>query len=93
MLTGMLDLRTVIAERCPQIIVKSVVSLGEGDFCTAYLVNDEWVFRLAKHGDAAASLRRESCLLPKIADRFEVSVPSRIAEDQRLGDLFRTCLD
>jgi aminoglycoside 2''-phosphotransferase len=72
----MADLRTVIAERCPQIAVETIVPLGEGDFCTAHLVNDEWVFRFAKHGDAAVSLRREACVLPKIADRVEVAVPS-----------------
>lgn len=70
------DLRTVIAERCPHLAVESVVPLGEGDFCTAHLVDGEWVFRVAKHDDAAASLRREACLLPKVADRVDVRVPS-----------------
>jgi aminoglycoside 2''-phosphotransferase len=51
-------------------------SSGAGDFSTAYLVNREWVFRFAKHRQAAASLKREACLLPRIAGQFDVDVPS-----------------
>jgi aminoglycoside 2''-phosphotransferase len=74
----MLEPRAVLAERCPQLAVESVVPLGEGDFCTVYAVHaldSEWVFRFAKHDDAAASLRREACLLPGIADCFDLRVP------------------
>jgi aminoglycoside phosphotransferase (APT) family kinase protein len=71
----MLEPRAVLAERCPQLAVESVVPLGEGDFCTVHAVNGEWVFRFAKHDDAAASLRREACLLPGIAGRLDLRVP------------------
>lgn len=57
-------------------VVDSVELLGEGDHCVAYLVNEEWVVRFAKHEEAVASLRREACLLPQIAHRFDVCVPS-----------------
>lgn len=76
MLTRMPEPRSLIAERCPQIKVESVLFLGEGDFCSAYLVNGEWVFRVAKHQEAEDALRRESCLLPKLADRFGIEIPS-----------------
>src|SRR4051794_13218813 len=65
-----------IAERCPDWAVDSIAHLGDGDFCAAFLVNEAWVFRFAKHADAAASLRREWCLLPRIADQFDLRVPS-----------------
>jgi aminoglycoside 2''-phosphotransferase len=54
----------------------NAVELGTGDFCTAYLVNQAWVFRFAKHPEAAASLQREFQLLPRIADRFDLAIPS-----------------
>ncbi|MBD0370933.1 MAG: phosphotransferase [Pyrinomonadaceae bacterium] len=66
----------LIVERCPGWVVETIDCLGEGDFCIAYLVNDEWVFRFAKHEKAAASLAREACLLPLIANRFDVRTPS-----------------
>jgi len=66
----------LIARHCPRLVVDSIARLGEGDFCVAYLVNDEWVFRFAKHERAAASLRREACLLPLISGRFDLRIPS-----------------
>jgi aminoglycoside 2''-phosphotransferase len=74
----MLEPRAVLAERCPQLAVESIVPLGEGDFCTVHAVHTldgEWVFRFAKHEVAAASLRHEACLLPAIADRLDLRVP------------------
>lgn len=71
----MVDVATVIAERCPDLALASVAPLGEGDFCSAFLVDDRWVFRFAKHDEARASLGREACLLPRLVDRFELRVP------------------
>ncbi|HEU4559142.1 MAG TPA: phosphotransferase [Longimicrobium sp.] len=70
------DVAGLIAARCPGWVAETVEPLGEGDFSTAYLVNGEWVFRFAKHEEAAASLSREACLLPRLADRFELRIPS-----------------
>lgn len=70
------EVAELITRRCPGSVVDSIDFFGEGDFCVAYLINNEWVFRFAKHKKAAASLRREACLLPKIADRFDVRIPS-----------------
>jgi aminoglycoside 2''-phosphotransferase len=60
----------------PAWVVDAIEALGEGDFCSAYLVNHAWVFRFAKHAAAEASLRREWCLLPRIANQFEIRIPS-----------------
>ena len=54
---------------------ESLEFLGAGDFCSAYLVNNEWVFRFAKHDEARRSLQREFCLLPKIAGRITLEIP------------------
>jgi len=74
MLTG--DVAGLIAARCPGWAAETVEFLGEGDFFTAFLVNGGSVFRFAKHAEAAASLRREACLLPRIAHRFDLRIPS-----------------
>jgi len=55
--------------------IQSVVFLGEGDFCAAYLVNDKWIFRFAKHLAALESLRREVCLLPKLFAQITLPIP------------------
>src|SRR2546423_4971988 len=65
----------LLAHRCPDLVVDRVEALGEGDFCEVYLVNDEMVVRIAKHAEAAESLAREACLLPRIADVVDSSVP------------------
>ncbi len=52
--------------------------LGEGDFSVGWLINDRWVCRFAKHPEAAASLRREACLLPQIADIMPLPIPQPV---------------
>ena len=61
---------------CPKWKVKSIRYLDEGDFCWAYLINDGWVCRFAKHEAARQSLRREYCLLPSLAGQFTLKIPS-----------------
>jgi aminoglycoside 2''-phosphotransferase len=65
----------VILDAYPDWKVKSVSFLGEGDSCAAYLVNNEWVFRFAKHDEAGLSLKREFCLLPQIAEQITLEIP------------------
>lgn len=65
----------VIGQSCPDCTVDSIELLGEGDFCRAFLVNQQWIFRFAKHEKASASLRREACLLPLIAKAFQIRIP------------------
>lgn len=52
-----------------------LVPLGEGHFTAAWLVNGTVVYRFAKHECAAASLRREACLLPRLAPHLPLQVP------------------
>ena len=69
------DVASMLRERCPALGVQRIEALGEGDFCDAYLADDQWVVRVAKHRNAAKSLRREACLLPKIHDCVDLRVP------------------
>ncbi len=55
--------------------IEQVKWLGEGDFCDCYRVNDDYVFRFAKHTAASAAIQREQCLLPIIERHLSVSVP------------------
>src|SRR3954451_24518257 len=69
------DVRDLLRANWPDLVIEHVDDLGEGDFSRAYLVNGEWVVRIAKHREAARSLAREACLLPRIAGHVDLSVP------------------
>jgi aminoglycoside 2''-phosphotransferase len=55
--------------------IQCIEALGEGDFCTCYLINRTHVLRLAKHAQASASLRREMRLLPHLEQHLDVKIP------------------
>ncbi len=52
-----------------------VEPIGHGDFCHAFLVNRSHVVRIARHAEAAEAIRREACLLPRIAAHLPLPVP------------------
>jgi aminoglycoside 2''-phosphotransferase len=82
------EMRDAIARCCPEWEISSIRHLGEGDFCTAYIVNDEWVLRVGKHETARRSLSREYCLLPRLADQLTLRIPSpQIAGTDENGEL------
>lgn len=54
---------------------KQIAWLGEGDFCTCYLVNAAYVFRFAKHSEASEAMRVEQCLLPLLKQHLSITVP------------------
>jgi aminoglycoside phosphotransferase (APT) family kinase protein len=66
------------AERVRQHLLHDVAArltpAGEGDFCFAFRARD-WIVRVSKHARAAGSMRREACVLPRIADHLPVEVP------------------
>jgi len=55
--------------------IQYVEPLGEGVFCTCYLINRTHVLRLAKHAEASASLRQEMLLLPHLPGHLDVRIP------------------
>ena len=58
--------------------VGRLVFLGEGEFTSAWLANQEWVCRFPKHADAVTSVKREACLLPQIARRLPLAIPQPV---------------
>jgi aminoglycoside 2''-phosphotransferase len=73
-----LDLESIRAEitrLAPQFQGEPVARLGEGMDSLAVSVGRTFVFRFAKHAEAAAGLRREIALLPRLAPRLRLRVP------------------
>ncbi len=64
-----------IARVAPAFAGATLVRLGEGMDSVAVLAGDSFVFRFAKHADAALGLRREIALLPRLAPVLPVAVP------------------
>lgn len=58
----------------PPGLPRALEPVGEGDFCFAYRAGDR-IVRVAKHAEAAAAIRREACVLARIADRLPLEVP------------------
>jgi aminoglycoside 2''-phosphotransferase len=52
-----------------------VVELGRGADSVAYLVDEEWVVRVARTANARVTMRREIALLPELAAALPVAVP------------------
>jgi hypothetical protein len=66
---------------------RGAVPLGEGDFCRAYLLDEDIALRIARHDRADAALRLEESLLPVIAADVALVVPLPVAsgEDPESG--------
>lgn len=54
--------------------------LGDGDFCTCYLINRSHVLRIARHPEASASLRREMLLLPNLEQFVDIQIPKIVGD-------------
>lgn len=59
----------------PELEVQSISYLGEGWNSSAFLVNDDLVFRFPKRKDVEAKLDRELKLLPRLQDQLSVAIP------------------
>jgi aminoglycoside 2''-phosphotransferase len=71
----LLAIRREIVRVAPQFLAEPIAPLGEGMDSVAVLVCGAAVFRFAKHDDAAASLRREIALLPRLAPGLSLAIP------------------
>ncbi len=65
---------------------RDIVFLGQGDFCTAFLLDGHLVARVGRHAEADSALRREASLLPHVAPRLPVAIPSPVVLPQRTQD-------
>lgn len=64
----------LVASHLPGSSSASLRPIGEGDTCLAFRQSTR-VVRVAKHGNAAAALEREACVLSAIAARLPLPVP------------------
>ncbi len=55
--------------------VESAVFEGKGDFCRAFTVNRDWIFRFAYNAEGSRALEREIALLPRLAPTLGLPVP------------------
>lgn len=69
---GMLD----IEEEILGFPVESAVFEGEGDFCRAFKVNEQWIVSLAWNDEGSRTLEREAMLLPQLAPAVTLPVPN-----------------
>lgn len=66
---------SLVSAHCPELNLNSISFLGKGEFCTSYLINEKSVFRFANYSYVNECLSREACLLPAIAQQFNVKIP------------------
>jgi aminoglycoside phosphotransferase (APT) family kinase protein len=59
----------------PELAPASVRYLGEGYDSVAFDVNEHWVFRFPKHGDAETLLAVELAIVPALAGRLPIAIP------------------
>lgn len=59
----------------PDLEIRSLEPLAEGDFCRAQLLNESLVVRVPKHAEASRALTREACVLSRIGHALPLEVP------------------
>jgi aminoglycoside 2''-phosphotransferase len=69
------SIRSEIARIAPGFGREPIARLGDGMDSLAVSVGGTFVFRFAKHAEAAAGLRREVMLLPRLAPGLPLDVP------------------
>lgn len=65
---------TILARHLPSTTYTSLEPFGSGDFTLAFKQGSQ-VIRMARHPEAADALKRESCVLAKIAAKLPLPVP------------------
>lgn len=68
--------RELVEARFPKLAPAAVEPYGEGWDNVAFRVNGEWIFRFSRREVADALLRSEIAILPHLADRLPVPVPT-----------------
>jgi len=65
-----------IAEFSPQFTLESLRFLGNGTSSTAFLANEEWIFRFPQEvEEIQKTLEKEIALLPKLSEVLPVKIP------------------
>jgi aminoglycoside 2''-phosphotransferase len=69
------DAKQKIAQFSPQFSLKSLRLLGNGTDNSAYLANEEWIFRFPHELTTQNSLATETALLPQLCDSLPLKIP------------------
>ncbi len=69
-----MDMKDIIEQEF-DLIVQSVIILGQGLDSVAYLVNNEYVFKQSKHAGARINLRREVRVLNYLKGKTTLQIP------------------
>jgi len=65
----------IIQEQFPRLLAKHIRLLGAGWDNTAFILNDEMIFRFPRRKIALPLLEAEWCVLPKISDKLSLPIP------------------
>jgi aminoglycoside phosphotransferase (APT) family kinase protein len=68
----------LLASRFPEFAGRPCRRIGEGWDCSAWLVDDEWVFRIPRRQLGADCLANEIRVLPSVADRLPSPVSTSV---------------
>lgn len=68
----------LIDSQCAALAPARVTLMGEGWDNTAYLVNDEWVFRFPRRSIAVPLIETEARVLPRLAPRLPYPIPTPV---------------
>ncbi len=72
----------LLAARFPEFAGRPCRRIGEGWDCSAWLVDDKWVFRIPRRQLGADCLANEIRVLPSVADRLSAAVSTSILVGQ-----------
>ena len=78
--------RQLIETQFPQLAPISITLLGQGWDNTAYLINQQYVFRFPRREIALTLLQHENSVLPLIANSVSLAVPVPIYQGVAAGD-------
>lgn len=68
------EVNLLLKSNFPKLKLNNIKLLGSGWDNTTWLANNEWVFRLPKHMEAATLIQNEINLLPHLTD-LDVTIP------------------
>lgn len=71
-------IKVIINQQFPNIQIDAIKSIGTGNDCEAFLVNDSFVYKFPKHQDASDNLLKEMEVLIQIEDKLPIPTPKVI---------------
>lgn len=69
-------IKKIIQINFPTFEIKDVSFIGEGWDSCVYRINQEYIFRFPKYEKVSENLKKEICLLPKLKNHLNISIPN-----------------